>query len=316
MSSRAWLGALKLAVSVGLIAYLFQIVNVAETFERLKSIDLQYILIAFGLLIVQIALSTWKWKLILVADDLRVPYLVLLKSNYIGNFFSLFLPSSFGGDVYRVIAITSVSESLGKSTSSVLFDRLTGLFALVTIAMFAYLSLPGRQYDYAIGVIYILAVASFVMLTTESVVNRTRRNRFGMVRQVSKLLQSFRRYSRDNRAIWKILVFSLTFQSMIVVINAIYARALAIDIEFSSLLIVIPLIYLTEAIPVSVNGIGVRDTAFVYFFGLLGHSSAEGLAMALLVLMMRYVSGLVGGGILLFSILCSHFRQRKAHWDT
>lgn len=309
MSKRSIFGLLKLAISLGLIAYLLQIVDIAETFERLKSIELAYIAAALVLLVVQIALSTWKWRLILAADNLRVRYLLLLKSNYIGNFFSLFLPSSFGGDVYRVVAISSAGGSLGKTTSSVLFDRISGLFALVTIAMCSFLALPGGEYDLAIGAAYLLCIACFIGMTTETVIERLHGNRFRAVSKVAVLLRSFRRYSRDFSTIWRVVVFSLIFQSMIVVINAIYAQALSIDIGFASLLIVIPLIYLTEALPLSVNGIGVRDTAFVYFFILLGHTSEEGLAMALLVLVMRYISGLVGGTILLVSVLLDHFRR-------
>ena len=98
---------------------------------------------------------------------------------------------------------------------------------------------------------------------------------------------------------------------MIVVINKIYSTALFIDISFAKLLVVIPLVYLTEVIPVSINGIGIRDSAFVYFFVLVGQTKEEGLAIALLVLAMRYLSGLVGGAVLLASVMHKNFLSNE-----
>ena len=114
---RKIIGAAKLFVSVALIMYLLSIVNFDETIIRLRSMDIRLLGIALVLLVGQVAISAAKWQLILLSDGLSAPYLFLLKSNYIGNFFGLFLPSSFGGDVYRVVALSSANKKLGKTTS-------------------------------------------------------------------------------------------------------------------------------------------------------------------------------------------------------
>ena len=166
-----FLALAKLLVSAGLISYLLSIVNFDETLVRLRTVDMRLLGVALILLVGQVAISAWKWQLILRSDGIQAPYLLLLKSNYIGNFFSLFLPSSFGGDVYRVIAVSRSNQKLGKTTSSVLFARLTGLFALVSIAALAYVSLPGRTYDVAILASYVIVVLCFWFYTTDRVIN-------------------------------------------------------------------------------------------------------------------------------------------------
>lgn len=305
-------GLLKLSVSVALIAYLFSIVDLSGLAERYRTIDPRFLILAVTLLVAQVAISALKWKLILRADGLDTPYLGLLRAYYIGNFLSLFLPSSFGGDIYRVYAVTSANKSLGKTTSSVLFDRLTGLLALLTISLFAYVSLPGGRYDLALVALYLAGIVSFFGLTSVRAVEMLRGSNLKLISKSSVLLASFRTYRNDLGMLWKVLSISLLFQLGIVVINKIYAMALSIGIAFHELLVIIPLVYLTEVLPISINGIGVRDSAFVFFYSTLGYAKEDGLAIALLVLVMRYVSGLVGGLVLLGSVIRQHFFAARA----
>ncbi len=67
---------------------------------------------------------------------------------------------------------------------------------------------------------------------------------------------------------------------------------------------------LTEVIPISINGAGVRDSAYVFFFILIGHTKEEGLAIGLLVIAMRFLSGLVGGSVLVASLIQRHLATR------
>ncbi len=93
-----------------------------------------------------------------------------------------------------------------------------------------------------------------------------------------------------------------------------YSLGLGIEVAFSKLLVIIPLIYLTEMLPISINGLGVRESAFVYFFGLIGNSREEGLALSLLVIGMRYVMvGVLGATLLVMTVVkAGGFRTWRA----
>ena len=73
----------------------------------------------------------------------------------------------------------------------------------------------------------------------------------------------------------------------------------------SVLLVIIPFLYLTEILPISINGLCVRESAFGFFFVLIGHTVEDGLAVSLLVIGMRYLLGLSGGTLLLFTLITS-----------
>ena len=102
------------------------------------------------------------------------------------------------------------------------------------------------------------------------------------------------------------LIISFWFQINIVILNHFYCFALNIDLSITYLFIVIPLIYLTEALPISINGLGVREGAFVFFFTQAGVSKEKALAVGLLVISIRYIFVmLIGGSLFLKEMLVS-----------
>jgi uncharacterized protein (TIRG00374 family) len=303
----------KLAVSISLFVYLFSIADVESTFERLRNIEVKFAVLAFFISIGMVMLSALKWKIILRADGLDTPYLSLLQSYYIGNFLGLFLPSAFGGDIYRVYALSSAGKGVGKVTSSVLFDRITGLFALLSISLLGYLALPDTRYDLHLVITYSAGIVLFFLLTSRPAIEQLRPYQHTPVRHVAEMLTSFRSYRVDPRNLWKIIAIAFLFQSLIVINNTLYTFALSIDIPFRQLVVIIPLVFLTEALPISVNGAGVRDSAFVFFFVMLGHTKEEGLAIGLLVIAMRYIGGLVGGSVLMATVLQKHLATRTQY---
>jgi uncharacterized protein (TIRG00374 family) len=316
LSSGFWraraLFGLKICLSVGLLAYLFTLIDLDRLLDQLRQADPRYLLIALLLLLAQIGISSLKWQLILRSDGvlMLLPYLV--KVYMIGNFLSLFLPTSFGGDVYRVLAIRGINRDLAKSTSSVLFDRMSGVFALVSICMIAYLALPDQPYDPLILLVYALGVAGFLIVSSNTAVGIMDAAKISLIRKLGKVLGSFRNYRRDPRSLAIIILLSFVFQLNIVAINKVYTMSLGIDVPFGTLLVIIPLIYLTELLPISINGLGVRESAFGFFFVLIGHTVEEGLAVSLLVIGMRYLTGAVGGVLLLVTLLDSRAGRASA----
>lgn len=302
---------LKVSVSVGLIYYLFTLIDLDRLLDQLRKVDFRYLVAALLLLLAQIAISSSKWHMILRSDGVLMRLAFLIKTYMIGNFLSLFLPTSFGGDIYRVLAVRGINRDLAKSTSSVLFDRLTGVLALVSICMIAYLALPDQPYEPVVLIGYVLGVAGFLIVSSDAAIRIINASKVALVRKIGKILGSFRNYRRDPRTLALVILLSFIYQLNIVIVNKMYTTALGLDIPFSVLLVIIPLIYLTEILPISINGLGVRESAFGFFFVLIGHTVEEGLAVSLLVIGMRYLLGLLGGTLLLLTLVTSRASRTR-----
>ena len=307
---------LKVGVSVALLGYLLSLIDLGGLLEKLREVDLRYLALAFVLLLLQTGLSSLKWQVILRADGVRMRLPFLIKTYLIGNFISLFLPTSFGGDIYRVLAARGVNQDLAKSTSSVLFDRLSGLFALISICMLAYVVLPEQPYGVIVLILYVVGVAGFGLVSSDALGRHVEASSIGLVKKVGKILVSFRNYRRNARLLTVILLLSFLFQLNLVLINKVYTVALGLEIDFSILLVIIPLIYLTEILPISINGLGVRESAFAFFFVQIGLTVADALAVSVLIVGMRYLVGLLGGSLLLATVIASKTAPAGASSDT
>jgi glycosyltransferase 2 family protein len=296
---------LKIGVSVGLLGYLLTLIDLDHLLEQLRNLDLRYLLLAYVLLLGQIGIGSLKWQRILRSDGVVMRLAFLFRTILIGGFISLFLPTSFGGDVYRVVAARGVNQDLAKSASSVLFDRLSGFFALISICMVGYVALPEHPYGPLVAALYVLGVVGFLILSSDMAIGLIGAFRLAIVKKLAKILKSFRAYRSHRRLLAIVLLLAFAFQLNVVVINKIYTLALGIDISFSLLLVIIPLIYLTEAVPISINGLGVRESAFAFFFVMNGLTVEEGIAVSLLIVAERYLLGILGGSLLLASVISS-----------
>jgi uncharacterized protein (TIRG00374 family) len=258
-------------------------------------------IVPFGLLCCQVALSTLKWYFILKSDSVKASYLFLAKSYLIGNFISLFLPTSFGGDIYRIYSIKQYNLNMPKNISSVIFDRLTGFYALATIATFSYLILYRDTPDFRFIYIYIASISIFLVLSSKYIIEKIKKNQNKIILYLIEILETFRKYKKKLNMLVKALIISFIFQLNMIIIVKFYCIALSIDIDIEKLFIIVPIVFLTEMIPISINGLGIREGAFVFFFSVFGRTYEEALSLSLLVITMRYTFSTTFGGTLLIS---------------
>ena len=302
---------IKILISIGVLTFLFYKVDYALFWENLLKIKASIFIAAFAILLIQCALSTLKWKVILSAESKDIPYLYLLKSYLIGNFISLFLPSSFGGDIYRVYSLKDYSQDYFKNTSSVLFDRITGLFALLSISILSFAIFSRSVIDLRVIVIYVFGIIIFWAITAQRVLDYFEKFKSKLIEFPWRILKSFRQYRRNYKILLSCLILSFIFQSNIVFLNKIYTVALQMDVNIGYLFTVIPLVYLTEALPISINGLGVREGAFVFFMKQIGITTEQGLALGILVISMRYLfTMLIGGSLFLVTVLKAKVRTK------
>lgn len=291
---------IRILISLVILVLLFRKIEFNALLNQFANLKFWVVWMALAILFVQCAISSYKWQAILTAEGRSTPFAFLLKSYLIGNFISLFLPSSFGGDLYRIYALKEYNRDYFQNTSSVLFDRITGLFALMSISIFSLAIFYRQGIDFRFIAGYLCGVCVFLICTSEKIINLLDRNKSNFIQFPKRIFVSFSRYRKNTRVLLVCLFISFVFQTNIVLLNKLYCSALGIDIELSYLFMVIPLIYLTEVLPLSINGFGLREGAFVFFFIQAGYAAEQGLAAGLLVISMRYVFSIATGGTLFF----------------
>ena len=126
--------AVKLAVSVALLAFLFSRIDIAQAVGERARASIPWLALALVVYLSTVLCSVWRWWLLLEAQDVDVAPRQLFSSYLVALFFNNLLPSNIGGDVVRIGDTAKLARSKTLATTVVLVDRVMGLMGLVLVA--------------------------------------------------------------------------------------------------------------------------------------------------------------------------------------
>ncbi len=303
---------LKIAISLFLVIFLYSRIDLAKVKSILFNINPIFMLLLFFILLINTFISSYKWQIILKADSINIPLKTLVASYLVGTFFNIFLPSNIGGDVYRVYDISQQGSRMVNSFASVFADRFSGFIALVTLGMLfpllGYKLLPSHKFLIIPFITFLLLSLFLWSILQESLLlwflRFTRLEKIKIVNEfIGRFLESIRAYKRYPSVMAAIMGISFVFQFIVICCIFTLSRALHIEAPFIYFCIFVPIISLMEALPISIYGIGVRDAAYVFFYGQAGISQSEAASMALLFLFTTITYALSGAVIFILKSL-------------
>ncbi|MEW5818396.1 MAG: lysylphosphatidylglycerol synthase domain-containing protein, partial [Spirochaetota bacterium] len=106
---------------------------------------------------------------------------------------------------------------------------------------------------------------------------------------------------KDNKkSLIQALGLAFLLQFNVILYFFVISRALEIDSYFYYFMIIVPLVHVILMFPVSINGIGVRENAFIFFLSKIGVHPAGSLALSLLSFGMVLVYAFIGGIVYAF----------------
>jgi len=284
--------AAKLALSVGLLAFVLRDTSLQALWATLSRVHPGWVAAALGAHAVMMAVSVWRWDLLLRAQHVEVPARTLSESFWVASFFNNFLPSNIGGDVVRIADTSKPAGSKTLATTVVLVDRLLGLFALLTVGAFGAVSarLVGVDVPGAWG----LQVAAFGALVPVRALDHP------WIHDRATLLQeAFLNFRARPSSLFGALAGALVVQVVIVVFYALAARSLAVPLPLFLAGVLVPVAMAVQMAPVSINGFGVREAVFSFFFVRFGLGVEAAVAVSLLGTALVMLFSMGGGALFL-----------------
>ncbi len=299
MSKRAAATVLRAAVSAALLFWLYRRQDFSVLLECFRGMAWQPLAAFFALLTLNTWLSSVKWLLLLRADGLtHVRLRSLFATYFISSFFSMFLPSTIGGDAYRVLNVARDGVKPARVVASVFADRLTGFLALAALAV-----AMGLADGASLVLAPLIILGALVLIAWLLHDQRLIRRLMGLARmeKIERLARFSNRFL-DSMAAYRrtsllAQVMGLSFFFQLVVILAVWClgRALALDVPLAQFGRFVPLVSLLEALPITVYGIGLRDSLYVWFFTRSGYAKEAAAALALLYVAATLVYVSFGG---------------------
>src|SRR5262245_17791858 len=136
--------AIKIAVSVILLAVLFSQIDVARLWAIARGASVGWLAAAIAVYAVIVVTSVWRWRLLLETQAVEMPGRSVVGSFLVALFFNNFLPSNLGGDVIRIRDSARPARSKTVATIVVLTDRVLGLMGLVLVAALGATAIAGH----------------------------------------------------------------------------------------------------------------------------------------------------------------------------
>jgi uncharacterized protein (TIRG00374 family) len=301
--------ALKIVVSLGLIAYLLNRVGLNQVVEAMRSASANYVylLVALALYFGAITVGCVKWQILLKAQEIDVPLSSLLSYTFVGLFFGNFLPTNVGGDLVRGYDLARHTLLPAETAISVLVDRLVGLIAFVFVAvvmalLVVYSAGQAALWEVAVAatiVLLALCVGFAVILSGRLRVQLGRLFNSALLSRLAplydRLSTALSAYRRSYGALAKAFLISILVLTIGSVVNYLIALSLGGGISALHIFLFTPLITFVLLIPISIGGIGLNQSAYVFFFNLVGVPEEKSLSISLIMQAIIILASLPGG---------------------
>lgn len=296
---------LRLAIAAGLLTYTFWRSDPRQVGVALGRAAFGPLLVAILLVIADRSLMAWRWFLLLrpLEGNRLPPFAAILRIFFVSTFIGTFLPSSIGGDAVRAYSLSRHRVPAADAVASVFLDRMLGVLSILLMALVGLLVVRDLAAD--AGVTLLLAITTFACGATGLLVFSDTIDRLveGALRGMpwpkgrelaGHLVGSIRRYATHHHELALVLGGSVAVQVLRTLQAYYLGQALGIAQPLLTYVGLIPMILLIMLLPITVNGIGTGQAAFLWLFGRVGTPAASAFALSVLFIALGIVGNLPG----------------------
>ena len=302
---------LKLGVSGLLIWFLFRFRDVSSVtlLEAVGSPRWGLLTAALGVFLASAIAGAAQWGWILRTAGLRTRGRELGRLYFVGMFFNNFLLGNVGGDAVKVVDLGRREGRTIKVICGTALDRLLGLCALTVLALVAFAVAAAR--GLALPSVLPLAVALAVWIgglamllsgrVSSGVSHLLARLPWEVpARRFDEFVAEFRLYRSRPTWLSRVFLLALGVQALRVATHVVVAWGLGLHLDGGQVLqlfVLVPLLGILIALPVSLNGLGLREVAAADLFVAAGVVAvdAQAVAVEFLAYLLQVLASLAGG---------------------
>jgi len=296
----------KTCVALFLFYLILRGLDIKKFVGNLRNVELSFCLLVCLLYPINLMVSSGRLKYLLHGYHLTIRVKKAFDLNWIAGFFNNFLPTSIGGDIYRVLYLNrQYPGQPAQVVSSIMLDRGLGLLAMLILACLTSPVFIGTlmRDTWLTAVLYsgallVTAVTLFVLFSNHNF-RLPRRSRVDLINRLTNGFNILINYP-DKKSLTNALLTSFLYTIVMVLSYYLLFRAFHNDISFLTLLFVIPIVSLAGLVPISVNALGITEGVGIILFSQLGFEPELILSILLTGRVLLTLCSATGGTLLLF----------------
>ena len=268
MSSRVRQIALRVVISGVFVWVALRGISIGRVIDDIGNASPAWFAGALAMLCLSYVLGAFRWRLLAGGQQIELSPLESIRFTWIGLFFTNVLPTGFGGDAVRAWIVGRRKGHLPAVAASVLADRMSALWALVSVGALGVIldggALPGLVIVAALLACVAVAIGSVLLLAPAPArwLSRATARWERPSAAIGRVGQSLATYNGRRDLLAAAVVISLAAQLCVIVAASMLARSLGLHISLGLLATTIPVALLATATPTNINGLGIRETVF------------------------------------------------------
>jgi glycosyltransferase 2 family protein len=297
---------LRLAAAVGLTALMLWWAGPAAVWAAARGARWPWIGLAVLLVIADRTLMAYRWVALLraIPSAAHSRLSEILRVFFVSTYLGTFLPGSVGGDAVRTYGLNRLAVPAADAFASVFLDRLLGILSLLLMALAGLVLARDLARDPAV-LASLTATALACAAAAVAIFSRRAAALGGAVarrmpsdraaRVTTRVVEGLQRYAPERRILSVVLAASIAVQILRVLQAYCLGRSLGISTPLTTYFAFIPIILLVMLLPISVNGLGTSQIAFVGLFSRVGVAQGPAFALSVLFLALGVIGNLPGG---------------------
>jgi uncharacterized membrane protein YbhN (UPF0104 family) len=272
--------ALRAIIGIAIVTFLVWRYDARSILRLLARERPAYFATAIGVYLSTLVLCAYRWRLLAAILPLDASFTDFLAFRFIATFANTLIPGVAGGDALRAIYLGRRTSRLGEAVASVLADRIVGLIGLFWLAAGAAIVLRECGLPSALTTLPILTgfIALAVFVASPLVIRFARL----MPSRFSRYASLIVTYLEHRSALLAALALSVVVQSVLAVCQYLLALGIGIDAPLTLFLFCVPIAGVFASLPITINGLGVREGAYLVLFGMAGVDRTNAIALGLL----------------------------------
>jgi glycosyltransferase 2 family protein len=284
--------AIRAALGIAVVALLLGHYDAHPVFHALVRERLGYFFAAIALYLASQVMSAWRWQLLARLNSIPGPFREYLAYYFVGVFTNLFVPGLVGGDAARALYLGRRHNRLAGAIASVVADRGIGLLALFWFAAGCALTMRAVTLPLSVlRVTVIIGAAALAGWLTSPFLARLAPRLGG---RFAGFVEPVLPYMRHPAALIPAIILSLLLQAALAVCQYLLARGLSLHTSLATFMLCVPIANVFASLPITLNGLGVREAAYVVLFGHAGVARPDTIALGLLWFASTMLGGLTG----------------------